>query len=125
MKRFILWVPLAVFLVFLVTVGIGLYAPSDRTIQSQMVGKPIPSFSLPPMLPGRPGLDSADYASGERVSSMSLPAGASPASPRRRSSRRSPRRAFQSTPWRCGIGLRTWPNSSSAGAIPMSASAPT
>ena len=65
MKRFILWVPLAVFLVFLVTVAIGLYAPSDRKIQSQMVGKPIPAFTLPPMLPDRPGVDSTDYASGE------------------------------------------------------------
>src|SRR3546814_5815133 len=65
MKRLILWVPLVVFLVFLVTVAVGLYAPSDRKIQSQMVGKPVPAFSLPPMLPDRPGLDSADYATGE------------------------------------------------------------
>src|SRR3546814_2649265 len=30
-----------------------------------MVGKSVPAFSLPPMLPDRPGLDSADYATGE------------------------------------------------------------
>jgi cytochrome c biogenesis protein CcmG, thiol:disulfide interchange protein DsbE len=65
MKRFILWVPLTVFLVFLVTVGVGLYAPSDRTIHSQMVGKPLPEVSLPPMLPDRPGIDIADYGNGE------------------------------------------------------------
>ena len=65
MKRFILWAPLAVFVLFLAIVGIGLYSPSDRTIRSKMVGKPVPDFALPAMLPGRPGLDSADYARGE------------------------------------------------------------
>src|SRR3546814_17142694 len=45
MKRLILWVPLVVFLVFLVTVAVGLYAPSDRKIQSQMVGKSVPARS--------------------------------------------------------------------------------
>src|SRR3546814_16473219 len=65
MKRLILWVPLVVFLVFLVTVAVGLYAPSDRKIQSPMVGKSVPAFSLPPMLPDRPGLASADSATGE------------------------------------------------------------
>src|SRR3546814_13649451 len=59
MKRLILWVPLVVFLVFLVTVAVGLYAPSDRKLQSPMVGKSVPAFSLPPMLPDRPGPDSA------------------------------------------------------------------
>ena len=65
MKRYILWAPLAVFILFLAIVGIGLYSPSDRTIRSKMVGKPVPDFALPAMLPGRPGLDSADYARGE------------------------------------------------------------
>ena len=65
MKRYILWAPLAVFVLFLAIVGIGLYSPSDRTIRSKMVGKPVPDFALPAMLPGRPGLDSADYARGE------------------------------------------------------------
>ena len=65
MKRYILWAPLAVFVLFLAIVGIGLYSPSDRTIRSKMVGKPVPDFALPAMLPGRPGLDSAEYGKGE------------------------------------------------------------
>ena len=65
MKRFIIWVPLALFAVFLIVVAIGLYAPSDRTIRSQMVGDPVPAFALPAALPDRPGVTSANYARGE------------------------------------------------------------
>lgn len=65
MKRFLLWVPLALFLVFVVTVVAGLYSPSERTIRSQMIGKPVPEFSLSAALPGRPGLDSGALRSGE------------------------------------------------------------
>jgi cytochrome c biogenesis protein CcmG/thiol:disulfide interchange protein DsbE len=61
----ILWVPLIVFVAFIVTVAVGLYAPSDRVIRSQMVGKPMPEFALPPALPGRPGLRREDLATGK------------------------------------------------------------
>lgn len=64
MKRFVLWAPLVVFAVFLITVAVGLYAPSDRLIRSQMIGKPIPQFALEPALPGRPGLASSDLTAG-------------------------------------------------------------
>lgn len=64
-RRLVLWVPLAVFIAFVVTVAVGLYAPSERVIRSQMVGKPVPEFALPAALPGRPGLTSADLATGE------------------------------------------------------------
>ncbi len=64
MKRLVLWVPLAIFLVFVVTVAAGLYAPSDRTIRSRLVGKEVPDFALPPMLPERQGLTSADLRTG-------------------------------------------------------------
>ena len=64
MKRLVLWVPLAVFLAFLVTVGIGLYSPAERTIRSRMVGQAIPAFALQPMLPDRPGVSSGDFARG-------------------------------------------------------------
>ena len=63
-RRLILWVPLALFLAFLVTVGFGLYKPSDRNIRSRMIGQPIPDFALPPMLPERPGVSSRDFAGG-------------------------------------------------------------
>ena len=65
MKRLILWAPLAVFALFLAVVAAGLYAPSDRRIESQLVGRPVPEFALPPALPGRTGLASAGLRRGE------------------------------------------------------------
>jgi cytochrome c biogenesis protein CcmG/thiol:disulfide interchange protein DsbE len=64
-KRFILWLPLAVFLAFAVTVAISLYAPSDNRIHSQMVGKPMPSFTLKPALPSHPPLTRAGLQAGK------------------------------------------------------------
>ncbi len=64
-RRLILWLPLAVFMIFVVTVAVGLYAPATRNIASQMVGKPMPEFALPAALPDRPGLASADLADGQ------------------------------------------------------------
>ena len=65
MKRLVIWVPLAVFVIFVITVTVGLYAPSDRIIRSQMVGQTVPEFALPAALPGRPGLESAALKAGE------------------------------------------------------------
>jgi cytochrome c biogenesis protein CcmG/thiol:disulfide interchange protein DsbE len=65
MKRLILWVPLAIFLIFIVTVASGLYSPSDRKIRSRLVGKPMPEFALPAAVPQKPGLRQADFMSGE------------------------------------------------------------
>lgn len=64
-RRLILWLPLALFAIFVATVAINLYAPSDRTIRSRMVGKPVPAFALDPMLQARTGLRSLDYAKGQ------------------------------------------------------------
>jgi len=64
-RRLVLWVPLAVFLIFVTMVAIGLYAPSDRQIRSRMIGKAAPEFTLPAMVAGRPGLSSADLARGQ------------------------------------------------------------
>ncbi|MGZ8312901.1 MAG: DsbE family thiol:disulfide interchange protein [Allosphingosinicella sp.] len=64
MRRLVLWVPLAVFAVFLVVVGAGLYAPADRNVESQLIGQPVPEFALAPALDGRPGLTSADFRRG-------------------------------------------------------------
>ena len=46
MKRLIIWLPLVVFVAFVITVAIGLRSGKDETIRSQMVGKPVPSFAL-------------------------------------------------------------------------------
>jgi cytochrome c biogenesis protein CcmG, thiol:disulfide interchange protein DsbE len=65
MKRFWIWAPLAGFVIFFVLVASGLISPADRKIESKMVGKPVPAFTLPAALEGRPGLASADLAAGQ------------------------------------------------------------
>lgn len=69
MKRFILWVPLAVAAIFFGFFGYALFfgnsSPQQRAIESQLIGEPMPAFALEPSLPGRPGLSSADLATGE------------------------------------------------------------
>ena len=65
MRRWILWLPLVLFAVFLGIVAAGLYAPSDRTIPSQLIGQPVPPFALEPALPGRPGLSSRTLGVGQ------------------------------------------------------------
>ncbi len=65
MKRLVLWVPLAVFVIFIITVAVGLYAPSDRKITSKLIGKPVPDFTLQPAVASHPPLSSADLKGGE------------------------------------------------------------
>ena len=67
MKRFILFAPLIIFAAFLVVVAAGLYAPTGRTVPSQLVGRSVPEFALPPALPGRPGLASAELRGEPRL----------------------------------------------------------
>lgn len=64
MRRLFLWLPLAVFAAFVVTVAIGLRKPSENQIRSQMIGKAMPDFELKPAVPGRPGLAAADLRKG-------------------------------------------------------------
>jgi cytochrome c biogenesis protein CcmG, thiol:disulfide interchange protein DsbE len=63
-RRLILWLPLAVFALFLAVVASRLYAPSQPTVPSALVGQPVPDFALPPGAQGRPGLASADLRRG-------------------------------------------------------------
>ena len=65
MKRLLLWLPLAVFLAFLVTVAIGLRKPADTEIRSAMIGKPMPDFKLRPAVASHPPLAAADLRSGK------------------------------------------------------------
>jgi cytochrome c biogenesis protein CcmG, thiol:disulfide interchange protein DsbE len=64
MRRLILWLPLAVFAIFLAVVASRLYAPSQPTVPSALIGQPVPEFALPPGAAGRPGLASADLRRG-------------------------------------------------------------
>jgi cytochrome c biogenesis protein CcmG/thiol:disulfide interchange protein DsbE len=39
--------------------------PQDTTVRSRLAGKPVPQFALPPAVPGKQGLASADLAQGQ------------------------------------------------------------
>ena len=64
MNRLILWVPLAIFLGFAIVLALRLANPSDETVRSRLVGKPVPDFALAPAVPDHPGLSSADLKGG-------------------------------------------------------------
>jgi len=64
-KRLVLWVPLAIFGLFVVTVALRLISPSDSTIRSKLVGKPVPEFALAAAVPSHPTLTSSMLKSGE------------------------------------------------------------
>lgn len=63
--RWALWLPLGLFAVFVALVIAGLSRPGDRTIESKMIGRPLPQFALPAAAADRPGLSSADFADGK------------------------------------------------------------
>jgi cytochrome c biogenesis protein CcmG/thiol:disulfide interchange protein DsbE len=64
MRRLFLWLPLAVFVAFLVAVAVGLHRPADTNIRSQMIGKPMPEFQLQPAAANHPPLAAADLRQG-------------------------------------------------------------
>ena len=64
MKRWFLWLPLAVFLAFLVTVAVGLRKPPETEIRSRMIGKAVPEFALEPAVASHPPLAAADLRAG-------------------------------------------------------------
>lgn len=65
MKRLILWAPLVIFVAFVGVFAAGLIKPASKEIPSQMIGKPLPRFSLPQAVPERPGLGSANFVAGQ------------------------------------------------------------
>ncbi|ABQ70336.1 DsbE family thiol:disulfide interchange protein [Rhizorhabdus wittichii] len=64
MRKLLIWLPLALFLVFLGVFASGLISPESKTIPSKLVGKPMPGFALAPGVPGKPGLTSAELTNG-------------------------------------------------------------
>ncbi|WP_343610489.1 DsbE family thiol:disulfide interchange protein [Novosphingobium sp.] len=60
-----LWLPLALFVLFVGGVAISLMLPKSTDINSQMIGKPLPAFSLRAAADGRPGLSTSDFAQGK------------------------------------------------------------
>lgn len=65
MKRLALWAPLAVFAILFAVVAGGLIKPADRTVRSALVGQPLPSFAVPGIVPGKPGVSSAGFGRGQ------------------------------------------------------------
>ncbi len=65
MRRWVLWLPLGLFALFFVAVAVGLMTPKDNIIESKMIGKPMPAFSLPAAIEQRPGLSSNDLVDGK------------------------------------------------------------
>lgn len=65
MSRMLRFLPLLVLVAFVIAVAWRLTRPAEEEIRSQLVGQPVPSFALAPALAGRPGLSSAELASGE------------------------------------------------------------
>jgi cytochrome c biogenesis protein CcmG/thiol:disulfide interchange protein DsbE len=64
MTRFLLWLPLAVFAVFLGLFAFRLGGGQDEEIRSRLIGKPMPEFTLKAASPGHPPLASADLRGG-------------------------------------------------------------
>lgn len=53
MNRWVLWLPLALFVLFFGFVGYKLINPGNTLITSKMIGKPMPRMELPPGVVGR------------------------------------------------------------------------
>jgi cytochrome c biogenesis protein CcmG/thiol:disulfide interchange protein DsbE len=62
--RILLWLPLIGFLIVLGLVMSGLIRPHSTDIPSQMIGKPLPAFALPPVREADAVLTSASLATG-------------------------------------------------------------
>lgn len=58
------FIPLLIFALLVAAVAWRLAVPRDDRVASRLAGQPIPSFALPPAVPGKPGLRGADLAGG-------------------------------------------------------------
>ncbi len=65
MRRWILWVPFALFVALGLVIAWNLRNPTERVIVSRLVGRELPAFTLPEALPNRPTIRRADFGGGE------------------------------------------------------------
>jgi cytochrome c biogenesis protein CcmG, thiol:disulfide interchange protein DsbE len=65
MNRALRFVPLLVLVVIVAMLAWRLSSPADEKIASKMIGQPVPTFELAAATPGKPGLRSAQLASGQ------------------------------------------------------------
>jgi cytochrome c biogenesis protein CcmG/thiol:disulfide interchange protein DsbE len=64
MNRPLRFLPLLILVAIVGALAWRLSSPPDEKIASKMVGQPVPVFTLPPTTAGKPGLSSADLATG-------------------------------------------------------------
>ena len=64
MSRALRFLPLVILILFVGAVSWRLAVPRDDRIASKLEGQKLPSFDLPPALPGKPGLASANFVGG-------------------------------------------------------------
>ncbi len=67
MTRWWLWAPLVAFLILFGVAASGLIRPTDAKNPSKMVGKALPSFTLPAASSSRPALTSKDFVGKPRL----------------------------------------------------------
>ncbi len=65
MKRWLLWVPVLAFGALIAVLASGLFRPTDRTVRSAMIGQPLPEFTLTAIVPGKRGMSSKDFGTGQ------------------------------------------------------------
>ena len=65
MSRWLRLVPVALLIAVLAALVWRLANPQDTTVHSRLAGQPLPAFSLPPAVPNKPGLDSAELTIGK------------------------------------------------------------
>jgi len=64
MSRWLRLLPVVLLALVIAALVWRLALPEDTTIRSRLAGKPVPDFALPPAVPGKLGLASADLAKG-------------------------------------------------------------
>ena len=65
MSRALRFAPLALLVLIVAALVWRLSTPTDTNVHSTLEGKPVPAFSLAPILPNKPALDSSDLATGQ------------------------------------------------------------
>ena len=65
MSRAVRFAPVVVLLLIVAALVWRLATPTDTNVHSTLEGKAVPPFALPPILPGKPPLSSADLATGK------------------------------------------------------------
>ncbi|HEY0164639.1 MAG TPA: redoxin family protein [Sphingomicrobium sp.] len=65
MNRWLRLLPILLLAVVVAALVWRLANPQDTTIRSRLAGQPVPQFALPAAINGKPGLSSADLATGQ------------------------------------------------------------